>query len=86
MGRAGGLELRQLNQNEQPAGSLDQRTHRAGVGRALDEVTLPVPGELPVFHLRRANMDAHHVGYLALSILSFASGNAFVAGVAQAGD
>ena len=44
--RTGRLELGQLDEHKQPAGALDQRAHRTGVARPLDEVTLPVAGEL----------------------------------------
>ena len=36
--------VRQLDQNQQAAGALDQGTHRTGIARAFDQVTFPVAG------------------------------------------
>ncbi len=86
VGCTGGLELGQLDEHEQPAGALDQGAHRTGVGRPLDQVTLPVPGELPIFNLGRAQVDAHHVRDLTPAVLPLAARHAFVMRVAQCGD
>lgn len=86
VGRAGGLELGQLDEHEQPAGALHQGPHRTGVGRSLDQVALPAPGKLPVFNLKRAQVDAHHVRDLTSTVLSFAARHALVVGIAQVGD
>ena len=64
--RAGGIELGPLDEHGQPAGALDQGANRAGVGRTLYEVALPVAGELTILNLRRAQMDAHDVRDLTL--------------------
>lgn len=54
VGCARGLELGQFDEDEPPAGALDQGAHRAGVGRALDEASPPMAGELPTLNLGRA--------------------------------
>jgi hypothetical protein len=51
VGCTGWLGVRQLDQHDQPTGALDQGSYRAGVAFTLDEVTFPVPWELPVFNL-----------------------------------
>ena len=38
----------------------------------LDEITFPVPGELAVFNLGQAHMDAQPVRYLASTVLALA--------------
>ena len=86
VGCTGRLELGQLDEHEQPAGALPQRTHRAGVGRPINGVALPVSRKLPIFDLRRANMDADHVGDLTSSVLPFAAGYALVVRVTQGSD
>lgn len=63
-----------------------QRTHGAGVAFTLDEIALPVTGELPILDLRRAHMDAEHVRDLPAPVLPLAARQAFVVGMAQAGD
>lgn len=84
-GRAGRLGGRQLDQHQQPAGALDQRAHGAGVARPLDQVTLPVAGELALGHLGWAHVNAEHVRDLPAPILAFAARGAFVSGLTQAG-
>lgn len=86
VGHAGGFELAQLDEHEQSAGAPDKGAHRTGVGCILDEVAFQVAGELPVFNLGRAQVDAHHVRDLTSTVLSFAARNAHVVGVAQGGD
>lgn len=86
VGRTRGLELGEFDQHHQAAGALDQGAHRAGVGRTLDEVALPMTGELPVFNLRWAQVDAHHVGNLATPVLALAARHTLVVGMAQCGD
>lgn len=81
-----GLGVRQLDQDQQPAGALDQSTYCAGIAGALDEVAFPVAGELAVLHLGRAHVNAEHVGHLAAPVLALAARHALVVGVAQAGD
>jgi hypothetical protein len=60
--------------------------HLDVMSTALDEVALPVAGELPILNLRRAHMDAHHVRDLTSAVLSFAARHALVVGLAQGGD
>lgn len=86
VGCAGGFELGQLDEHEQPAGALDQCANRTGVGRTLDQIALPVARKLPVFDLRRAQVDAHHVGDLTSAVLPLAARHALVVGVSQGGD
>lgn len=78
--------MRQLDQDQQPAGALDQGTYCAGIAFALDEVAFPVAGKMAVLHLRRAQVGAEHVGDLATSVLALAAWHTLVVGVAQAGD
>ena len=59
-----GLNPCSLMSMSSPTGALHQGAHRAGVRSTLDQVTLPVPGQLPVFNLGRTHMDAHHVHLL----------------------
>lgn len=84
--RAGKLWMRQLDEHEQSAGTLDQSAQGTGVALVFDEVSLPVAGKLPVLDLWRAHMDADHVRNLAAPVLAFAGWRAFIAGLAQVGD
>ena len=86
VGGTGGFELRELDQHHQSAGALDQGPHCTGIAFPLDEIFFPVPGELAIFNLWRAHMDAQHVGDLASAVLAFATRQSFVVGVAQGGD
>ena len=86
IGRTGGLQKRQLYQHQQPAVALDQGAHRTGVGFPLDQVALSVAGELAVLDLRRAQVNARHVGDLPAPVSPFAGRHALVVGPAQAGD
>ena len=81
---AGRIGVRQFHQDKQAARALDQRTHRAGVARALDEVTLPVPGKHSILDLWRARMDAHHVRNQTAPVLTLASRHPLVVGVTKA--
>ena len=84
--RAGGLGMRQLDQHEQSAGTLDQSANGTGVTLAFDEITLPVTWKLAVFDLGWAHMDAEHVGNLPTPVLALAAQRALVASLAQVGD
>ena len=80
-----GLNSGRLTSN-QSAGALDQGSHCTGIAFPLDEISFPLPGELAIFNLWRAHMDAQHVGDLASAVLAFATRQSFVVGVAQGGD
>jgi hypothetical protein len=86
MGRAGRLVLGQLDQHHQPAGALDQGPHSAGISRALDQITLPVPWELAVLNLGRAQVDAQHLWDLPTPVLPLAARHSLVVCLAHAGD
>ncbi len=86
VGSTGRLELRELDQHDQSAGALHQRSYCTGIAFALDQVAFPVPGELAVLDLWRAHMDAQHVRDLAPAVLALAARHALVVGVAQGGD
>ena len=64
--------------------TLDQRANGAGIAFALDEVSLPVPGQLAILNFWRAHMDAQQIGDLPTPILAFGAGPAFGARHAQA--
>jgi hypothetical protein len=57
VGGGGRFGVRQLDQDQQPAGAFHQGTHGAGIAFALDQVTLPVPRKLAVLNLRWAQVD-----------------------------
>lgn len=83
-GRTGGPGVRQLHQHQQPAGALDQRAHCTGVGLALDQIALPVAGELSILYLGWAQMDAEHVRDLAAPVIALAARGALVSSLTQA--
>ena len=62
------LWMGQFDQHQQPAAALHQRTHCAEIGRAFDQVSLPVTGKLALVDLRRAHMDAQQIGNLASAV------------------
>jgi len=76
----------QLDQDQQPAGALDQGTHCASIALALDEVAFPVTWKLAILHFGWTQVDTEHVGDLATPVLALAAWYALVMGVAQAGD
>ena len=86
VGSAGRFELRQLDQHDQTTGALDQGAHGAGIGRALDEIALPMPWELSILDLWWAHMDAQHVRDLTSAILPLATGHTLIVSLAHAGD
>lgn len=57
-----------LDQQHGAAHALHQYAHCRAVTRTLDGVAFPVPGHEPVVDLRRALMDADHVGNLATPV------------------
>src|SRR5690606_1443318 len=59
---------------------------RRGVGLALDQIAFPVARHQPVFDLRRAHMDADHVGNLAAPIHTPRARSARRLALAQADD
>ena len=81
IGRACRLGVRQLDQHEQSAGAFYQGANGTGIALALDEVTFPVAGKLPVLDLWRAHMDAEPVRNLALTVRC-----ALVMGLKQVGN
>ncbi len=54
------MAVRQVEQQQVSGGALDQRPDRRAVGRAHDEVALPVPGDDALGDLRRPLVDHHH--------------------------
>jgi hypothetical protein len=80
------VRVRQLDQHQQPRGALHQGAHCTGIERPLDQVILPVAGELPVFNLGWAHMDAQQINDLAAAILALGARPAFEACHAQAGN
>lgn len=57
-----------------------------GVGRALDQVSLLVPGKLPVLGLRVVPVDPHRVWDLTSAVQPFAARHALVVRAAHGGD
>jgi hypothetical protein len=70
----------------QAAGALNEHAHGRLVAGPLDEVTFPVAGHHPVFHFRRAHVDAHHVGNLSAPVGASCARQARAVAVTQAGD
>jgi hypothetical protein len=81
--RTGWFDLRQLDQHQQSACAPHQRAHCAAVDFTRDEVAFQVAQELTVFNLRRAYVDADHVGNLSPAILPLAARHALVVRLAQ---
>jgi len=86
IGGTGRRVVWQLDQHGQSAGALDQGANGTGVALALDEVNLPVAGELPVLNLGRAHMDAQDARNVATPVLPLAARGALVADLAQVGN
>jgi hypothetical protein len=82
----GSFGVRQLDQDEQPAGALHQGADDAGIVFALDEVTLPVSRKLPILDLCRAQVDTELIGNVAVPILALAARDALVPPLSQTGD
>ena len=70
----------QLDQHHQARGALNQRANGARIAFALDEISLPMPGQLAIFNLGRAHMDAQQIGDLSTPILAFGARPALSAG------
>jgi len=64
----GGGGVFHLRQQHQATGAFNQHADGRLVAGALDEVAFPVTWHHPVVDLRRAHMDAHHVGDLAAPV------------------
>lgn len=58
MGGSRRVGVCQPYQHHQARGALDQRANGAGIAFALDEVAIPVAGQLAILDLGRAHMDA----------------------------
>jgi hypothetical protein len=81
-----GLYGGQFDQHHQTAGALHQGAHGAGVGCSFDPVALPVAGELAVFYLGPAQVNAEYLGDLSPAIWPLVARHLFVAGMAQGSD
>ena len=81
----GRFGVRQLDQDQQPAGAFHQGTPGAGIAFALDQVTLPVPRKLALLNLRWAQVDTELIGDVAASILAFTARDAFIWSLSQTG-
>jgi hypothetical protein len=55
-------------QHQQPTAALHQCAHGAEIGRAFDQVSLPVTRKLTLVDLWRAHMDAQQIGNLASAV------------------
>ena len=66
--RRGCRRVIHLHQHQIATGALHQRAYRRSVGLTLDQVAFPMPGHQPVFDLRRAHMNADHLGDLPAPI------------------
>ena len=67
------LGYRQLDQSQQPIGTLDQGTYCSSIGFALDKVAFSVTWNLTVLHLGHIHVDAEDVGSLAAQVLALAA-------------
>lgn len=86
IGGGGGFGVRQLDQDQPPAGALHQGADGAGIAFALDEVTLPVSRKLAILDLRRAQVDTELIGDVAAPILAFTTREAFIPRLSQTGN
>ncbi len=81
--RRGRRRVVHLDQHQVAAGALHQGADRRGVGLALNQVTFPMPRRQPVFDLRRAYVDADHLGNLTAPIRQSAAGGPSCLGAAR---
>ena len=84
--RRGSRGVSHLGQQHQPARALDQHAHRGLVACALDEIAFPVPWHDTVIDLRRAHVDADHVGDLAAPVGASRTWQSRAAPETQTGD
>lgn len=77
---------RKARQQHQAAAALDEHSDGGAVGRAPDQIALPVPRHLALVHLGRAHVDADHLGDVAAPVRSSGTGHARAATLTQAGD
>lgn len=66
--RRGRRRIVHFHQHQIAAGALNPGAYRRGVGLALDQIAFPMARHQAVFDLRRAHMDADHIGNLAAPI------------------
>ncbi len=76
----------ELGQQHQTRAALHQHAHRRAVGRPLEEVAFPVPGEGPLVGLGRTQVDAHSVGQLTTPVLATRARHALGLRTPQTGD
>jgi len=75
-----------FGQQDAAALALDQGTHSAGVTVTLDQIALPVAGDLATLDLDRSVMDRDHVAQASAPVLAAAAGQARLVGLAQGPD